>query len=395
MGVRRAIVFRTMLRPVVVVAAIVLGCSGNSTGPNAHGVADISMSPDSLNIAIGDSAAIRAQPVSASGVPTNDTSSLFWSTSDSTIASVDQHGLVRAVGIGSVNIDASIAGVSPKHPARIVVVAVPVATIVIAPTVVSVGVGGAFQFTDTTKDASGRVLTGRTVVWKCSDTTVAKVDQAGLVLAKTWGSATITVSSGSARAAAAVTVTSAPPPPPSQTVARIALTPNRFTIRTHGTQPATAQALDASGHVIPGVSFVWTTKSGGSIASVDARGDVDGVAPGNDSVFASAGGVTGGAAVTVILPPVATVVITPGTATITNSNNSSVQLTATLLDARGDTLVGPAITWSSDNPDVAVVTSTGVVTPSDGGSHGTATIRATSQGKQGTASVTVTDGGGG
>ncbi len=389
-------VCRTMLRTVSVVAAIVVGCSGNSTGPNAHGVADVSMSPDSLNIAIGDTTVIRAQPVNASGAPTGDTTSLFWSTSDSTIASVDQHGLVRAVGIGSVNIDASVAGVSPKHPARIVVVAVPVASIVIAPSVVSLGMGGAFQFTDTTKDAIGHVLTGRTVVWKCSDTTVAKVDQAGLVLAKTSGSANITVSSGSAHATATVTVTSAPPPPPpSQTVARVTLTPNRFTIRTHGTQQVSAQALDASGHVISGVSFVWTTKSGGSIASVDASGDVDGVAPGNDSAFASAGGVTGGAAVTVILPPVATVVVTPGTATITNSNNASVQLTATLLDARGDTLRGPAITWSSDNAGVAVVSSTGVVTASDGGSHGTATIRATSQGRQGTASVTVTDGGGG
>ena len=121
-----------MLRANVVVVAVIVGCSGNSTGPNAHGVADVSMSPDSLTIAIGDSAAIRAQPVNAAGAPVPD-ASLFWSTSDSTIAAVDQHGMVRATGIGSANIDASLAGVSPRHPARVVVVATPVASIVVAP----------------------------------------------------------------------------------------------------------------------------------------------------------------------------------------------------------------------------------------------------------------------
>lgn len=480
-----------MLRARVTVAAVVLlGCSGNSTGPNAHGVADVSMTPDSLNIAIGDSATIRAQPVNAAGAPVSDTS-LFWSTSDSTIASVDQRGRVHAVGIGAVNIDASVAGVSPKHPARVVVVATPVASIVIAPSTATVHVGGAFQFADTTKDAAGHPLTGRPVSWTSSDTAVATVDQAGLVLGHSPGSATITATSGSAHATASVTVvavaqgavasvvvsiasstigvgqttvvtavskdangnvlsgrkvawstsrsstaavsgggidpatqldtatvtgaaggqvtitatssnsvsgnasltvTSTAPPPPS--VARIVLTPNRFSVTTHATQAVTAQALDANGHDVSGVNFVWTTRSGGTIAVVDGSGNVTGVAAGDDSVFASAAGVTGGAAVTVTLPPVATVIVTPDTATITNSNNASVQLTATLLDAHGNPIVGPTVTWSSDNPDVAVVSSTGVVTANDGGSHGTATIRATAQGKHGTATVTVVDGGG-
>jgi uncharacterized protein YjdB len=384
-----------MLRATVVVAAVVVGCSGNSTGPNAHGVADVSMSPDSLTIAIGDTAAILARPVNATGASLDDTV-LFWSTSDSTIAAVDQHGMVRAVSIGSVNIDASVSGVSPKHPARIVVVAIPVATVVIAPSAVRLNVGGAFQFTDTTKDAGGHVLTGRPVVWTSSDSTIATVDQAGLVLAKAAGAATIKVASASANATATVTVTNtAPPPPPPPSVARIVLTPNRFTITTHASQQVTAQALDANGHAVSGVSFVWTSKSGGTVATVDANGGVTGVAAGSDSVLASADGVTGGAAVSVVLPSVATVVVTPETATIMNSNISSVQLSATLLDARGNTIVGPAVIWSSDSPDVATVSSGGVVTPSDGGSHGTATIRATSEGKQGTASVTVVDGGGG
>jgi uncharacterized protein YjdB len=287
-----------------IMGAVVLSCSGNSTGPNAHGVADIVMAPDTLTIPSGDSATIQGQAVNASGTPVIGVP-LFWSSGDSTIASVDQNGKVKAVGLGAVSIDASTAGVSPRHPARIVVIAQPAASIVLAPNAIAMHIGGAFQFTDTTKDAAGHVVTGRPVLWSSSDTTVAPVDQAGLVLAKRLGSATITVSSGSVSATATLTVRAAP------------------------------------------------------------------------------------------VGPVATVVVTPDTATITNSNNLSVQLTATLLDTNGNTVVGPPITWSSDNTDVAVVSSTGVVMADKHHSQGTATITATSEGIQGTAAVTVVDGHGG
>src|SRR5579862_3663232 len=116
----------------VVLAAVALGCSGNSTGPNAHGISDVFMMPDTLTVAVGDSGTVQAQAVTANGAPVSGVS-LFWSTSDSTIASVDQHGMVKALRLGAVNVDASTAGVSPKQPARVVIVATPVASIVIAP----------------------------------------------------------------------------------------------------------------------------------------------------------------------------------------------------------------------------------------------------------------------
>ena len=163
-----------------IVGAVVLSCSGNSLGPNAHGVADVVMAPNTLTIPSGDSATIQAQAVNAGGAPVIGVS-LFWSSGDSTIASVDQNGKVKAVGLGAVSIDASTAGVSPRHPTRVVVIAQPAASIVLAPTAIAMRIGGAFQFTDTTKDAAGNVVTGRPVLWSSSDTTVAPVDQSGLV----------------------------------------------------------------------------------------------------------------------------------------------------------------------------------------------------------------------
>ena len=64
----------------------------------------------------------------------------------------------------------------------------------------------------------------------------------------------------------------------------------------------------------------------------------------------------------------------------------SQQLVALLKDGTGRRLTGPAISWTSFNPDTATVSPTGVVM-----SHapGTARIVATSEGKSGTAVITV------
>jgi hypothetical protein len=71
---------------------------------------------------------------------------------------------------------------------------------------------------------------------------------------------------------------------------------------------------------------------------------------------------------------------------------STVQLTATLLDAADNALSGRVITWSSSNGSVATVSTAGLVQAQAAGS---ATITATSEGQSGSAAITVTGGGGG
>ncbi|MEP6834487.1 MAG: Ig-like domain-containing protein [Gemmatimonas sp.] len=86
-------------------------------------------------------------------------------------------------------------------------------------------------------------------------------------------------------------------------------------------------------------------------------------------------------------PPVVTV----ATVTVSPSTNAlltgaTATLTATLKDASGNTLRGQTVTWSSSAQAVATVSTGGVVTAV---AAGTATITATSEGKSGTASITV------
>src|SRR5581483_1170754 len=77
-------------------------------------------------------------------------------------------------------------------------------------------------------------------------------------------------------------------------------------------------------------------------------------------------------------PAVASVTVAPASATL--AVGQTVQLTATPRDSSGAPLVGRSVTWSSGNPAVATVSAAGA---------GATTITATSEGRSGTASVTV------
>ena len=76
--------------------------------------------------------------------------------------------------------------------------------------------------------------------------------------------------------------------------------------------------------------------------------------------------------------------VTPANASILASE--TVQLSATPRDAQGNALSGRAVTWRSSNTSAATVSSTGLVT---GVAAGSPTITATSEGIDGSASVTV------
>src|SRR2546427_806309 len=111
-----------------------------------------------------------------------------------------------------------------------------------------------------------------------------------------------------------------------------------------------------------------------------------GQAPGNFRVMAkqNGGALADSSTVTVTTVPVASVTVSPPSASI--ATGATVQLTATTRDAGGNVLTGRVISWGSSNTTVATVSGSGLVT---GVRAGAVTITATSEGKNGTAAVTV------
>ncbi|HET6781930.1 MAG TPA: Ig-like domain-containing protein [bacterium] len=90
----------------------------------------------------------------------------------------------------------------------------PVASVTVAPSTAILQQAEQKRLRATLRDASGAVLTGRTVAWKSSNRAVARVTQSGLVTAMAGGFATITATSEGKSGTAQITVT-VPPPPPS------------------------------------------------------------------------------------------------------------------------------------------------------------------------------------
>jgi uncharacterized protein YjdB len=358
---------------------IAVACSHEATGPNSQGITDIVMTPDTLNLAIGDTATVQAQPVTASGSHVSG-QTLFWSTSDPTIATVTQTGKVTAVAVGAVNIDASTAGVSPTHPARVVVVSVPVAKVIVAPPSVTLRVGDAFEFTDTTKDASGNVLTGRPVVWSSSDTAIAPVDQAGLVLAKAIGTVTITASSGKASGTGSVTVSLVP-------VKKIVIAPSNPSVIVHDSTQLSAITQDSAGNVLTGRVITWSS-SNSAISTVDANGVVTGVKVGVDTITATSGSATASVPFSVQAVPINAVVISPQSSNLLVGQQQT--LTAEVTDNSGNPIAGSTVTFASGTPGVATVTATGPLTATVTAiGSGQATITGTSGTKSGTATINV------
>ncbi|PYP71541.1 MAG: hypothetical protein DMD41_12035, partial [Gemmatimonadetes bacterium] len=83
--------------------------------------------------------------------------------------------------------------------------------------------------------------------------------------------------------------------------------------------------------------------------------------------------------------PVATVTLSPASASL--AVGATQPLTATLKDAAGNVLTGRSVTWATSNAAVATVSGSGLVS---GLVVGPATITATSEGRSGTAAITVT-----
>ena len=167
-------------------------------------------------------------------------------------------------------------------------------------------------------------------------------------------------------------------------VASVAVSPGSATIAAAGSVSLAATPKDASGGTLTGRVVTWSSDNTAT-ATVNGSGLVSGVAAGTATITATCEGRTGTSDITVSSVPVASVTVSPASASV--QEGSTTQLTATPKDAGGIPLLGRIVTWSSGNTAAATVNGSGLVS---GVAAGTATITATCEGKTGTSDVTVT-----
>src|SRR5882762_5763537 len=166
-------------------------------------------------------------------------------------------------------------------------------------------------------------------------------------------------------------------------VSSTTVTPPAATILVGLTAAFSATTRDSTGAILTGRVITWRSTATG-IATVNASGVAMGVSAGSASIIATSEGKSDTSAVTVTAVPVASVTVTPATASV--GVGGTTPFTATTRDSAGTILTGRVITWASTTPAVATVNGSGVAS---GVAPGSASIIATSEGKSDTSVVTV------
>jgi uncharacterized protein YjdB len=256
-------------------------------------VATVTVSPSSASVVVANTQQLTAVTKDAGGA-TLTARTVTWS-SDNAAATVDANGLVKAVSVGSATISATSEG--KTGTSAITVTVVPVATVTVSPASASIVAGATQQLTATAKDASNNLLTGRSITWSSSNTTIAKVDASSGVVTgmAAGGPVTITAASEGKSGAASITVTPVP-------VATVTVSPSPATVGIGGIQPLSATVMDANNNVLTGRSVVWSSDAS-SVASVNANtGVVTGVSTGSATITATSESKNGSSFVTVTPP---------------------------------------------------------------------------------------------
>ena len=133
--------------------------------------------------------------------------SVTYTSSNTASASVSSSGLITAVTAGSVTISATSEGRTGSAALTIVAPPAPVASVSLSLPASSLVLGGKTQAVATTRDVAGNVLTGRTVAYTTSTTSIATVSTSGLVTGLAVGTSAITATSEGVAGTAIVTVT--------------------------------------------------------------------------------------------------------------------------------------------------------------------------------------------
>ncbi|MDQ6887061.1 MAG: Ig-like domain-containing protein [Gemmatimonadota bacterium] len=372
------------IRPVAQAAALCVALFSVACGEHAVSTAPpsspyriavfrVSLTPLVASVRVGKSIQLAASPLDAAGLVLTSPV-VEWSSSDPTVVTVTQTGVVLARSAGSATIVASAEDKSSN--ATLTVSPAPLGGLTVAPSAVALRIGQTAQPAITARDVEGTVVTNRTLTWSSFDNAVATVSSSGVITGVNTGTTLVTATAEGQSAVISVSVTPAP-------VSSVVLNPAVATISVGSQLQLAGTVIDASGSALTGRPITWSGTNA-AVASVSTNGLVQAVGVGSVTITGTNDGKSGTSQITVLAAPVASVEIAPAATTV--QAGGSAQLAATVRDRNGVVVTDRAVLWLSSNSAVATVSSSGLVSTIN---PGTATISASLDGVRGLATVTV------
>lgn len=200
----------------ILISVLLVSCSGGGGGGSSSStttLSSIAVTPEDQSIAANNTLDFTATGKYSDGTNTIITSSVTWSSSNTTVATINTAGMAAGVSAGTTTIKATSGSVSGST--TLTVTAPTLNSIEIAPATQAINLGATQQFTatgsysnSTTKDIT------TSVTWSSSDTTVATISNVsgsnGFAASLAAGAANITATLNGISQNAQLTVNSTP-----------------------------------------------------------------------------------------------------------------------------------------------------------------------------------------
>ena len=304
-----------------------------------------------------------------------------WSSSNSSIVSVDQNGSLTAIAAGGPVVITAESD-QTVGSAGILVTEIPIGACSLTPLNSKVTVGQSAQPVLALRDTANNPLPtlGRAISWTSDNETVAIVSNSGFVTTRRAGRATITASPiENPQIRCTATVEAVDP-----RIDKVIISPRVGSLRLGVPRSFGLLLLDSANVQIPtGRIVTWSTNTP-TVVQVSQVGIVTGLTLGTARIIASSEGVSDTVTLSVTRVPVATVAVTPLQATVTEGR--TVQLRATVTDSAGVDVTDRPVEWLTSDPARATVSSDGLVTTI---SAGTVVISATAENRASQASIII------
>jgi len=376
--------------PRVAVAACLLLAACSSSGSVTRSLQSIGVTPSNPSLAAGTTLQLTATATYSDLATEDVTASTTWASSDASILTVSSSGLVTAVAPGTATVTATSGSVAGST--TVTVTAATLKSIAVTPPNPSAAKGTTLQLTatGTYSDNSTQDITTQ-VTWASSVTTVATISNAagskGLASTLGVGTSNISAALSGKTGGTMLTVTAA-------TLQSISVTP-----ATPSRPVPLTLAFSATGSFTDGTTQDLTTQvtwssSKTAVATIsNAAGSIGvatPVAPGNTTISATLGALSGSTVFTVTGATLSSITVTPANPSI--AKGTTQQFTATGNYSDGSTFdLTQTATWASSKTAVATISNAaGSKGKASAAGVGTTTISADFGGKTGSTDLTVT-----
>jgi len=354
-----------------------LGSVSQSTNitVTAPTINSISVTPEDLTLPIGISQQYIASAIYSDGSIEDLVSGVTWSSSTTSVATVDANGLATIIAAGSTTITATVGAFTDTT--TITVVPAHLTSITLSPASVSIAPGTRQQFVATGNfdDGSTQVLTS--ALWSSSAISVLTMDASGLGVAVGPGTSTVTAISGTISATASVTVTNA-------TLVSLAITPLASSMPAGAVKQFTATGTFSDNSSEDMTDSVLWSSSAASIATIDNSGIATSIAMGSTTITAEWGAITQSTTLTVSNVTLVSITISPANPRL--EVHTSLKFTATGNYSDGSTSTLANVSWRSSKNNFANVRGSGILHAKKAGNL---TLSASSSGITGTTTVII------